>query len=300
MAEGRIGIKLTRYMNGKQMLDSVPFRQATTPSAGPGAPRSTSARTVICGHKEPLPPGDSPVPLWQPWKAEPGRGGRRRQFDGPGGFGETQEFWKGLIRKEQTDPEAYRAAVRKHTDSRQAAADEASRHRGWGCSRPELKPEHTEEHRWAAQPMLDYQVAGGRKPARVLKSDMDFPTNRTTEFSAGDGSIRFDKATNTVHWDTDKCRNVIERARTSAAGSAFFNRLKKVRWTRGTGGVFHGDNEISHEETDRGEYVTTAYGPLGAAQEPSHCEEYTDSKGHPVTVPSSPTSSRNSGRPSAR
>ena len=74
-----------------------------------------------------------------------------------------------------------------------------------------------------------------------------------------------------------------DKARSSAAGSAFVDRLKTVKWTRGTGGVFRGDNEISHEETSRGEYVTTAYGPLGAAQEPTHCEEYTDSKGHRVT-----------------
>lgn len=56
-----------------------------------------------------------------------------------------------------------------------------------------------------------------------------------------------------------------------------------MKWTRGTGGVFRGDNEISNEATNRGEYVTTAYGPIGATQEPSSCEEYTDSKGQRVT-----------------
>ena len=53
-------------------------------------------------------------------------------------------------------------------------------------------------------------------------------------------------------------------------------------WTRGSGGVFHGDNEISNEETDRGAYVTTALGPIGAAQEPTNCEEYTGTKGNRV------------------
>ena len=118
----------------------------------------------------------------------------------------------------------------------------------------------------------------------VLKSDIPFPTNRTTEFRAGEGSITFTKDSDTVSFETGEYRNVIERARNSPAGSALFSRLKTVKWTRGTGDVFHGDNEIGNEETDRGQYVTTAYGPLGAAQEPSHCEEYTDTRGHRVTL----------------
>jgi hypothetical protein len=112
---------------------------------------------------------------------------------------------------------------------------------------------------------------------------MPFPNNRTTEFHAGEGSVVFNKDTSTVSFDTGQYRNVIERARNSPVGSALFDKLRTVRWTLGTGGIFRGDNELSNEETDRGEYVTTAYGPLGAAQEPGHCEEYTDSKGHRVT-----------------
>lgn len=190
-------------------------------------------------------------------------------------FEETQSFWKGLTRKEQTDPAAYEAARKSHITERHRLLESALR--GWG--RRSVTP-HAEE----IIEDLDWRLTlpQGAKPARVLKSDLPFPTNRTTEFSVGEGHITFNKDTNTVSFYAGEYRNVIEKARGSVAGEALFNRIKTVKWTRGTGGVFHGDNEISNEETDRGQYVTTAYGPIGAAQEPSHCEEYTDSKGNRV------------------
>lgn len=191
-------------------------------------------------------------------------------------FEETQAFWKGLTRKEQTDPAAYEAARKSHIAERHRLTESALR--SWG--RRSVTP-HAEE-------IIDdvswrLTLPHGAAPARVLKSDIPFPTNRTTEFSAGEGHITFNKDTNTVSFETGQYRNVIERARGSVAGEALFNRIKAVKWTRGTGGVFRGDNEISNEESDRGVYVTTAYGPIGAAQEPTHCEEYTDSKGNRVT-----------------
>jgi hypothetical protein len=191
-------------------------------------------------------------------------------------FEETQTFWKGLTRKEQTDSESYLAALKKHTAARHQQVTDAED--SW---RYRPLPAHIKELNDDVEWRLS--LTHGDKPARVLKSDLPFPTNRTTDFPAGEGSVTFDKGQNAVHWETGQYRNVIETARNSVAGEALFNRIKTVKWTRGTGGVFHGDNEISHEETDRGEYVTTAYGPIGAAQEPTHCEEYADSKGHRVT-----------------
>jgi hypothetical protein len=121
----------------------------------------------------------------------------------------------------------------------------------------------------------------GGKPARVLKSDLPFPTNRTTSFPAGEGEVRFDKDTNTVHWSTNENRDAIERAHNSVAGKALFDRIRMVKWTRNTGGVFMGNDENAAEEgvPDR---CHVAFGPIGAAQEPTRCEEYTDSKGNRV------------------
>lgn len=192
-------------------------------------------------------------------------------------FDETQVFWKGLTRKEQTDPAAYEAARERHRKERNRLTESALR--GWG--RRSVTP-HAEEIIEDVDWRLTLQRGGA--PARVLKSDIPFPTNRTTEFQAGEGSVTFDKERNAVLWETGQYRRVIDRAHNSPAGSALFEAVRKVKWTRGTGGVLHGNNENhSEESSEPGDYVTTAYGPIGAAQEPSSCEEYTDSKGNRVT-----------------
>lgn len=192
-------------------------------------------------------------------------------------FEETQEFWKGLTRKEQTDPAAYEAARVRHIAERRRLTESALR--GWG--RRSITP-HAEEVIDAVDWRLT--LSRGAAPARVLKSDIPFPTNRTTSFRAGEGSITFDKDTKSVLWETGQYRNVIDKARNSPAGAALFEAVRKVKWTRGTGGIFRGNNENHSEEAeDRGDYVTTAYGPVGALNEPSHTDEYTDSKGHRVT-----------------
>jgi hypothetical protein len=100
--------------------------------------------------------------------------------------------------------------------------------------------------------------------------------------TAGEGSVTFDKESSTVRWNTGESRHVIDRAHNSVAGEALFNRIKTVKWTRGTGGVTMGNNEYASEE-GHGDTCHRAYGPIGAAQEPSSCEEYTDSKGNRVT-----------------
>jgi hypothetical protein len=194
-----------------------------------------------------------------------------RVFDG------TQEFWKGLTRKQQTDPAAYEAAREAFITERRRLLESALR--GWG--RGSVTP-HAEE----LIDDLDWRltVPRGKAPARILKSDIPFPTNRTTEFPAGEGFVTFNKDSKSVAWETGQYRHVIDRARNSPAGSALFDAVRKVKWTRGTGGVFYGNSELHSEESeDPRDYVTTAFGPVGAAAEPSHCEEYTDSKGHRVT-----------------
>ncbi|QOD06150.1 hypothetical protein [Pseudarthrobacter sp. BIM B-2242] len=192
-------------------------------------------------------------------------------------FDETQAFWKGLTRKEQTDPAAYTAALQKYVDAKHKQLYPPQSYSSW--SRPAPAP-FTEEFVDDVQWRLGLPPGG--KPARVLKSDLPFPTNRTTSFPAGEGSVSFDKDTSTVRWSTSENRGATERAHNSAAGTAFFDRLKTVKWTRNTGGIIMGNNEYA-EEAGRGDECSTAYGPIGAAQEPSSCQEYTDSKGNRVT-----------------
>lgn len=191
-------------------------------------------------------------------------------------FEETQVFWKGLTRKEQTDPAAYTAALRRYMDAKYKQLHPPQPASFW--SRPAPAP-FTEEF----LDDLDWRlgIRHGAKPARVLKSDLPFPTNRTTSFPAGEGSVSFDKDSSTVHWSTSENRGATERAHNSAAGRALFDRLKTVKWTRNTGGIIMGNNEYA-EDAGRGDECSVAYGPIGAAQEPSSCQEYTDSKGNRV------------------
>lgn len=192
-------------------------------------------------------------------------------------FEETQAFWKGLTRKEQTDPAAYTAALSKYTDAKH---DELNAHRDRPYWSQATKPPFTEELLDDVEWRLGLPYGGN--PARVLKADLPFPTNRTTSFPAGEGSVSFDKDSNTVRWSTNENRGATERAHASVAGTAFFDRLKTVKWTRNTGGVITGTNEYAQEE-GVAPSCHVAYGPIGAAQEPSHCLEYTDSKGNRVT-----------------
>lgn len=192
-------------------------------------------------------------------------------------FEETQTFWKGLTRKEQIDPAAYQAALEKYLDAKHKQLHPQQPTSFWARPTP---PPFTEEFVDDLQWRLSLRYGG--KPARVLKADLPFPTNRTTSFPAGEGSVSFDKESNTVRWSTSENRGATERAHNSAAGTAFFNRLKTVKWTRNTGGLIMGNNENA-EEAGRGDSCNVAYGPIGAAQEPSCCQEYTDSKGNRVT-----------------
>lgn len=135
----------------------------------------------------------------------------------------------------------------------------------------------------------------GQAPARVLKSDIPFPTSRTTEFQAGEGSITFTKDSNTVSFDTGQYRNVSEKAHNSPAGSALFAKLKTVKWTRGSGGIFNGDNEINEEDTYRGQYVTTAYGPIAPPRSPHTARSTPIRRATVSPVSISPRSSRSCG-----
>lgn len=192
-------------------------------------------------------------------------------------FDETQMFWKGLTRKEQTDPAAYNKALQTYMDAKHRQLHPLQASSFW--SRPAPAP-FTEEFLDDVQWRLNLRY--GAKPARVLKSDLPFPTNRTTSFPAGEGSVEFDKDNNMVHWSTSENRGATERAHNSAAGKALFDRLNTVKWTRNTGGIIVGNDEYA-QDAGRSDECTVAYGPIGAAQEPSRCEEYTDSKGYRVS-----------------
>ncbi|EMY34059.1 hypothetical protein D477_011591 [Arthrobacter crystallopoietes BAB-32] len=196
-------------------------------------------------------------------------------------FALTQEFWKGLTRKQQTDMTAYRDAGRKFLSDRLNQADVPAS--GWGRYRePDLEKInviHTAQG--LCQPHW-----GQEKPKRVMKTDVDFPTNRTTRFHLADGSIDLDRETSSVDWTVSENTRAVEDAHADPLAKEFFKAIGQVKWTRGTGGVFTGNDELNQDNRHAGggaNYVTRAYGPIGAQEAPGQCHPYTDSQGRRMT-----------------
>lgn len=193
-------------------------------------------------------------------------------------FDLTQVFWKGLTRAQQTDPAQYLAAAHKFFDSRYVD----DRGAGFTFSRRPA-PDNS-----ALQDAFSEIVDSRRMkaPSRVLQADMDFPTNRSTDFHVDDLEVSFDKKTGSVQWCVNENNDAVNDARNHPLGKAVFSALGQVRWTRGTGGIITGNDEYNGGDTDadRGEnYVSVAFGPAGADEAPDQCLPYTDSKGRRVT-----------------
>lgn len=202
-------------------------------------------------------------------------------------FNLTQECWKGLTRKQQTDPDAYRQAIFEFVDKKRRS----------GSSRyyDERNADEAafEDAQWALERKISsrWDPAAGRsmavgRPSRVLQSEMDYPTNRTTTFHGTGCSVRFDKDTKTVVWEVDENNHAVDHARASSLGKAFFARLDKVRWTHGTGGAIYGNNEYNREDRydGGGNYCSGAYGYLGIEQEPVNSRPFTNAKGERIEV----------------
>lgn len=133
-------------------------------------------------------------------------------------FDDCQTFWRGLNRKEQTDAPAYEAAVNKYDDETYRVPHQGSAVGHWG-RQPVVDQIARRRHRRSVSSRLrrglrvDYTTDGRAvtgKPTRVLKADMDFPTNKTTDFRFDDGRISLDREKRTVQWETDQNRNAVD------------------------------------------------------------------------------------------
>lgn len=148
---------------------------------------------------------------------------------------------------------------------------------------------------WTARPRYDFPDEdlrwrlsqkmvgeGGRlkKPRAAFLGPA--PTNRTLSFDARDGVLIFDPKKKTVLWAVDSNNHAVDHARNTTVFGAFMEALTKVKWTRGTGGVFAGNDEYHSEAREVGSggaYCTGAFGPIGAEEEPNCFEPFTDSAG---------------------
>lgn len=95
-------------------------------------------------------------------------------------------------------------------------------------------------------------------------------TNKDTEFAVLDSdgypaaTISFkDRA---VNWRVEENNRAVESAHAAPMARVFFGQLGKVKWTRGTGGTFAGNDEYNRDNYDTGggaNYTTQAFGPAG-------------------------------------
>lgn len=84
-----------------------------------------------------------------------------------------------------------------------------------------------------------------------------------------DGTLTLDPVKKTVEWSVSENNRACESARESFVGKFLFRYLRKVSWTRDTGGVIVGNDEYNEEAEEAGgaaNYIKEAYGPRGAAE----------------------------------
>jgi hypothetical protein len=112
-----------------------------------------------------------------------------------------------------------------------------------------------------------------RKPTKAALDRVlgPAPTNRTAVFDIGEVQIAF--TGRHLSWSVSENNHAVERAHDHPVARALFSALGRLNWTRGTGGVFVGNDEYNRDADYAGggaNYVTASFGPLGDARNPRH------------------------------
>ena len=193
-------------------------------------------------------------------------------------FDLTQAFWKrGLTAAQRRSLREYTAAVFLFLEPRLNDPRQDQRDR----------TQVAQDLLWAAGPREHTK----RLARRVLRKDLNLPTNRTTVFHMYCGSVTFDRSENTVEWAVDGNR-AVDEARDSLLGRTFWTAIDQARFGRGHGGIGAGNNEYASESYEPGggaNYETFAVGPVGKAANPHGFQPYYDSKGQRIAPPRVPT-----------
>ena len=127
---------------------------------------------------------------------------------------------------------------------------------------------------WKIQSSVLKRDDASGKVSLVTPKKKDFPASSTKwpGCSFGDFSISVNNEAKTLGWNVSENNHAVEHAREHPMGRAFFKVLAGVKWTRGSGGVLSGNDELSrdnnHEEGGGANYVTARFGPLGEASDP--------------------------------
>ena len=108
-------------------------------------------------------------------------------------------------------------------------------------------------------------INGTKRPRAMTRKAIGFANSKTMSFSLdGEGSVSFDKERKTISYDVWENNRAVERARETAVGRLFFNTMRKVNWTRGSGGTLYGNDEYNKHESyggsGGGNYITEQFG----------------------------------------
>lgn len=169
-------------------------------------------------------------------------------------YDEAQKFWKLLPAKARADNETYhtwrRAYVYGENKPGMCLYDKAI------PSFPELAGD---EAFVDDVDRLLHEVAG----RRALKTDCAFVTNRTLRFDCGEPSITFGPNGRTVVWNVPENNHACDTARDHPVARALFAALRRVQWTRGSGGEIVGNDEYNRDSDyagGGGNYVVETFG----------------------------------------
>lgn len=124
----------------------------------------------------------------------------------------------------------------------------------------------------ASNPYAPKTLWEAGSPLKPKKGDYAATASKELAFSVLDedgyesASITFDTKARKVSWLVSENNHAVERARSCWLATEFFNLLKSVKWSRGTGGVIVGNDEYNRDSDsagDGGNYITSSYGPIG-------------------------------------
>ena len=107
------------------------------------------------------------------------------------------------------------------------------------------------------------------KPHAPKKADFKPLSARSTDtLGMCEASVRFDPKLRKVSWNVSENNHAVDYAREGFLGRKFFELLKKVEWTRNTGGHIFGNDEYNEDEGERhcgggGSYMKETFGPRG-------------------------------------
>jgi hypothetical protein len=102
------------------------------------------------------------------------------------------------------------------------------------------------------------------KPAPKKKDIKVLPTTKDCTLQADDGTITLRNETKSVTWSVGENNHACEHARNHPMGRKLFELLRRITWTRGSGGKILGNDEYNREsgedyEGGGGSYVTAEF-----------------------------------------